>query len=136
MLAAEDAGAGLNLNGLCLSMHGMRRSALLVALAAMVLRALLPAGMMVAPESGKIVICTGRGAVERPVDQPGKPTKAAAGICLFAAQASAAPPPSLAVVTLTGPVLAEATIGRPQAIIPGRGLAAPPPPAQAPPTLI
>jgi hypothetical protein len=129
--------AGVILSGLCGSMRRMQRGALLVALAAMVLRALLPAGMMVAPESGKIVICTGQGAVERPTDQPGKPAKSADGICLFATQTIAAPAPASFVLAAAAfPVAAGATLGRPQAIIPGRGLAAPPPPAQAPPQLV
>lgn len=118
--------------------HLLRRAALFAALAAMILRALLPAGFMLEPGSGKIVICTGKGPLERPADDHAKkPLSTPDGPCLFAGHANAAPLPAPALIAFVAfPIRIETHLGRSETIAPGRGLAAPPPLAHAPPTLI
>jgi hypothetical protein len=108
----------------------------LAALAAMILRALLPAGLMVEPVQGKLVICTGQGPLTQTPDDHGK-APAPDAPCLFVAHAQTAAPPEPAVLALIDFPLAVATVhGRSETIVPGRGLAAPPPPSHAPPVLI
>ena len=117
---------------------GLKRLALYVALAAIILRALMPAGFMPLPGSGRLVICTGQGLAEAPRDEQGhKPAAAPDGTCLFAGQANAAPPPaSVSVAAVAFPMRIARVLGRAESIMPGRGLAAPPPPQTAPPSLI
>jgi len=100
-----------------------------------------PGFMTVGQPTGQglaIVICTGHGPLQ--LDQtpdhkvpPGK-TKASAA-CPFAANVTPPLPPALAVVERRAPISVVASASdRNQA--PGRGLAAPPPPATGPPVLI
>lgn len=114
--------------------------AALLALLALVMNLVVPPGTMVAarPHGPAIVICTGHGPAARP-DQPTPADHGKAGhdgSCTFAGHGVASPPPPLAVadpafiVAATGPE----PVGIDQA--PGLGLAAPPPPSQAPPLLV
>jgi hypothetical protein len=115
------------------------------ALCAVALMVMTPPGFMVARTSGALplVICTGHGPIviadnngasghRAPVRTPGASDKA----CVFAGHAAAR--------TLdTSPLLRSAVFSRnsdsavaPADAAPGRGLAAPPPPSQAPPAFL
>ena len=82
-----------------------------------------------------LVVCTGHGPlVVSP--QPGKPAKAprstTPGPCVFAAHA-ATPPPIATLVPTAEPNAGSGASGAVFDLAPGCGLAAPPPPSQAPP---
>jgi hypothetical protein len=131
-------------------MSGFRDSkhSLLLALMifALAVRMIIPTGWMPSMIAGKatITLCTGAGMVEAWVDADGKihkdsPAKKGAGDqpCAFAGLSAAADAPSYAELSLE-PLL-------PPQLVPGAaltgvaiglGLAAPPPPAIGPPTLI
>jgi len=109
-----------------------------LALFAVVLQLAVPQGFMVAAGANgpSIVICTGHGPLIAHVDPGGgapAPKGKAASICVFAGHGGAptTPAPLVAVParfeTCTEPAIRLA------ASTPGRGLAAPPPPSQAPP---
>jgi hypothetical protein len=110
-------------------------------LLALLIRVILPPGVMVARVDGasQIVICTGHGAATVDVDRQGHPIKApkpaANGICAFAVCASSALPAGPQSPACDAARLASRlpTVMR-RDLVPGRGLAAPPPQAQAPPT--
>ena len=113
-----------------------------LAVAALWLQGIAPAGFMVArqDERATIVICTGHGPARTLADLTGSPAKAPHSkpdtTCAFAAHGVGATPQLAALVAIpfvrTGP-----PVSRPQSdLAPGRGLAAPPPPSQGPPTLI
>jgi hypothetical protein len=130
-----------------------RRAAALFALCALLLRAWSPPGFMPATAmvdaSGfgaiPIVLCTGAGstsvwladdgtiveaAPEAPDHDPGGPTHAD---CVFA-HGSGALPAQVRTLALAGLAAAAALKADPiRDLAPGRGLAAPPPPATAPP---
>ena len=109
-----------------------------LALFALVFGLGVPQGFMLAATAlgPTIVICTGHGAVVAKIDH-GAPAQAPKGkpgpLCPFAGHGGApTPPTSLAVAQarferFVDPALKLADVS------PGRGLAAPPPPAQAPP---
>ncbi len=113
----------------------------LLAFLAVFLNVLIPQGTMAARrgDAVAIVICTGHG----PLVAPGRPDTDKSGAahhdsaCAFAGHGLMDAPPVLAVQTVSM-VLAEAPIAGPGSgdLVPGRGLAAPPPPAQGPPRLI
>jgi hypothetical protein len=125
------------------------RACFALAFLALTLQLMFPAGFMAAsPGAAKgafpIVICTAQGAMTAdwtalggPADSKAKsPAKSKAGaVCAFAGHASApSPQPALA---LAAPVVfasAPQSLVR-QDLFPGRGLAAPPPPAIGPPAL-
>ena len=107
---------------------------------ALLVQVLVPPGFMVSGEPGAagLVICTGHGPLVG-LDSHGKPAKApkqADMPCGFAGHGTTAgPPPSFALAALR----VEYTVlpgARRLASAPGRGLAAPPPPSQGPPSLI
>ena len=131
----------------------------LFALTAVLLRVLLPAGFMMAPSGNAlagaipIVLCTGKGNVEawlgadgtiidqteastdqRPDHAPGDDGKH--GDCVFAHAATAIAPGSIATVVQPVSHYQERPSEQVRDLVPGRGLAAPPPPATAPPILI
>ena len=115
-----------------------------LALLAMVVRALVPSGYMLA-EVGPhqvltVTLCSGHGPVEtqidlgRPGSHKGDPSngKSHDAPCAFAAVAHLSAPQGLQAVS--APVLAFVSAQTaPQRVTPGRGLAAPPPWATGPP---
>lgn len=126
-----------------------RDAFLALALLAVVLKVMIPAGFMPSAESRNglpfaLVLCTGDGAK---VVQPGDALDARHGDksdkaghdapCPFAAQGAVAPPPSVVaaididLVAYVAPILPPA-----RTIAPGRGLAAPPPPPTGPPIVL
>jgi hypothetical protein len=120
----------------------LRAAFLTLAFLALLVKVAVPAGFMVAaPGSGSgfpLVICTGHGEIVKTLpDGKGGDSKSKSDApCAFAGHAA---PPTPAV----GPEIASATFAHavePTAIrfdlVPGRGLAAPPPPSQGPPTLL
>ncbi|AAK25461.1 DUF2946 family protein [Caulobacter vibrioides] len=129
-----------------------RDAFLALALLAVVLKVMIPAGFMPSAESRNglpfaLVLCTGDGAK---VVQPGDTLDARHGEkgdqsdkaghdvpCPFAAQGAAAPPPTV-VATIAIDLVAYAAPVIPPArtLAPGRGLAAPPPPATGPPLVL
>jgi hypothetical protein len=126
-----------------------RRWLIVVALVALAARLLVPAGWMpVAGAAGVTLgLCDGGMAGGLPMAmQPDDQHRHRAGLpmhhqgapdhpCAFAGAAASADLPVLAPVALlstAGVVIAAETA---RAIVPGRGLAAPPPPSHAPPTL-
>jgi hypothetical protein len=109
-----------------------------LAMLALVLQVCVPAGFMVSRDAGApaLVVCTGHGAVTLAGDhgQPGKaPADHEHGVCAFAGHGAAAlAAPHVAPIPVAYAFAAPAplqTMGQ----APGRGLAAPPPPSQAPP---
>ncbi len=119
----------------------------LLALVAISVRALVPAGYMLAPSAhadGVVVtICTAQGAVDVVLDPAGAGHKQkndtqqrnADAPCVFAGAAPLAAPD--AAIALAAPAVASASVEYVFAqLAPGRGLAAPPPPSTGPPTLI
>ena len=126
-----------------------RDAFLALALLAVVLKVMIPAGFMPSAETRNglpfaLVLCTGDGAK---IVQPGDALDARHGDkgdkaghdapCPFAAQGAAAPPPSVVaaididLVAYAAPILPPA-----RALAPGRGLAAPPPPPTGPPVVL
>jgi len=116
-----------------------------MALAAMILRALLPVGWMPAA-GGQIVICTGHGPVLQEAARLGdlddggsqhRPAHKHDHPCAFSGHGVGAAPPiqssglALLIWTSSALVLPGARF-----LAPGRGLAAPPPPSHAPPAAI
>ncbi len=110
-----------------------------LALLALAFTVIVPPGVMTTSQGGggALVICTGHGplVLDRG-DQKAPPGKSqAAAACPFAANIT---PPLPAVVSVTGRAapteIPAATLAGDQS--PGRGLAAPPPPAIGPPVLI
>lgn len=119
-----------------------RRWFIALAALALMVQVLIPQGYMVSadPAARGLVICTGHGPLLS-LDDHGHPAKApgksgADSVCGFAAHAAGAPPPSLAALI---PVAFEpqAVAAAPRLdLVPGRGLAAPPPPSHAPPSRV
>ena len=110
----------------------------------MLLRAFLPAGWMPA-EGGRLVICTGQGAVTvessklgLPFGEPSQqaPSGKHDAHCAFAGLGAATAPGPLAIPKLLTVTFIEVSTPGHSFITPGRGLAAPPPPSHAPPHLI
>ncbi|MDR7231762.1 hypothetical protein J2X45_002862 [Caulobacter sp. BE264] len=126
-----------------------RDAFLALALLAVVLKVMIPAGFMPSAESRNglpfaLVLCTGDGAK---VVQPGDTLDARHGDqsdkaghdvpCPFAAQGAAAPPPTVVAAIAVDLVAYAAPILTPtRTLAPGRGLAAPPPPPTGPPVVL
>jgi len=127
--------------GLWRGERGLRRWAVGLALLALLLQGLTPPGFMVAREDGRatIAICTGHGAATSIIDLTGHPAKPAQAKpdapCAFAGHGIVTATPIAAL--LASPIAApSAPPAAPRFdLAPGRGLAAPPPPSQGPPTL-
>ena len=117
-----------------------RRAMLALALTALALKVLVPQGYMAAERSGPgfpLVLCTAEGRVTLDTgDQHTPPEKTKSDACVFAGNLTPPAPALFAVAMAQG----EAYVAvRPTAApdqLPGRGLAAPPPPAVGPPVLI
>ena len=121
-----------------------RRAFMFAAFLALALQLMFPAGFMVA-EPGQahgfpIVICSAQGQTvadrsapaARDGGQKKAPAKSMAG-CPFAGHAVASDPPAPTVLATPAVFAAAPAPARPYAVFPGRGLAAPPPPAIGPP---
>ncbi len=117
------------------------RIAACLAMLALFLQVAVPPGFMVGrTDSGPaIVICTGHGPLQIGQDGPGKPGKPSkatqAGACVFAGHGGFAPPPGLANPASRRIARIVETAVSELDLLPGRGLAAPPPPSQGPPSL-
>ncbi len=111
-----------------------------LSLVALLLQILVPAGYMV--QSGSqgpaLVICTGHGPLlATDLRHPAKaPPVRPDGPCVFAGHGVLATPTAALVLPATAIGYDAAPERRLQDLAPGRGLAAPPPPAQGPPTAI
>jgi hypothetical protein len=125
---------------------GRRFGWLLVLVAALLARSIAPEGWMpVVNAAGgiEITVCNGTGPDDRMVLSPdGKlhhkaPAKGQSGDhpCAFAGLGVADAPPSLAVASVPAFVPDVAPLPDRAGTAPGRGLAAPPPPATGPPSL-
>jgi len=122
--------------------EGARRWTVGLVLLAFLLQGLTPTGFMVAREGGRatFAICTGHGAAHSLSDLAGDPAKAPKSRpdapCAFAGHGVGAAPPIVALIAspIATPAAPPATAARFD-LAPGRGLAAPPPPSQGPPTL-
>lgn len=126
-----------------------RDAFLALALLAIVLKVMVPAGFMPSAETRNglpfaLVLCTGDGAK---VVEPGDALDARHGDksdkaghdapCPFAAQGAAAPPPPVVAAIAADLVAYAAPLLPPtRALAPGRGLAAPPPPPTGPPIVL
>jgi hypothetical protein len=109
------------------------------AVLALLVQALLPQGYMFSATSGappSLVICTGHGPLVLSVDHgaPAKPAKSSHDApCIFAGHGPlVAAAPTLLQRSLKVSFL-EPAVARPYDLLPGLGLAAPPPPSQGPP---
>lgn len=116
---------------------------LLLALA-MAIRLASPSGWMLAPGDGygapRLVICTGHGPADLTLAGAGHPGKSGDTsdkqgdhVCVFAGHIAPTPPPIAALVPTSSVAFIDAAPSRLADQQPGRGLAAPPPPALAPP---
>ncbi len=125
------------------------RLAMTMAMLAVMIRVLIPAGFMVAPgpDAGgsRIVICSGQGAVEVLVDGLGHQTKSPADHgearggehpCAFASLATAPLTSDQALVSASADYADPVQAPGISAQRPGLGLAAPPPPKTGPPILL
>jgi hypothetical protein len=119
----------------------VRRWAVGLALLALFVQVLTPSGFMVGRQDGHaaIVICTGHGPAASLSDLIGHPAKAPQSRhdapCVFAGfGVGAAPALAALIVRPIAPAPQPALLARLD-LIPGRGLAAPPPPSQGPPQL-
>lgn len=119
-----------------------RRALLALAFVALAFKVLVPPGFMVAQDPAgrflSIVICTGHGPLTIPSPHGSKapPVRPKSDTpCAFAGQSVSPPPADLTVGS--APIAVPAIVSdRPvPSVRPGRGLAAPPPPSQAPPVL-
>lgn len=122
---------------------------LTLAVLALALKILVPAGFMTAtePRNGSpfaLVLCTGQGPLviqpgealdhrdKAPADKPSHDEP-----CPFSAQGAAAPPPSgLVIAKIAFVAYRPAPPARVTHLAPGRGLTAPPLPARGPPSLL
>jgi hypothetical protein len=124
-----------------------------IALVAMLVRAIVPAGFMLSPvetADGRyltVAFCEGHGASTRVVDLetgrtldpsevPAKPTKTdTSAPCVFAGAGVLAPPVEIAQLVVF-PVRHDVEFASRADVRPGLGLTAPPPPSTGPPVLI
>jgi len=120
--------------------HARRgRLGAVAALAALLFLLAVPPGVMVSGDTGGLVICTGHGPLELQAALPGRPGKAPdsapRGACAFAGHAAAAVAPAAHAFPAIAIALQPAPVTPHADLAPGRGLAAPPPPSQGPPSL-
>ncbi|QUD88868.1 hypothetical protein [Phenylobacterium montanum] len=117
------------------------RRGLALSLVALLLQVLVPAGYMVADgqQGPAIVVCTGHGPLLAAGDlgHPGKaPASRPDAPCAFAGHGALAPPTVTATLAPSPVSYAPALNAIFADLAPGRGLAAPPPPALGPPAAI
>ena len=131
-----------SMTGAWKSRGGWRSIALTLAALALALKVLVPPGFMIADASAPfpLAICTGHGPMSlQPGDAraPKAPTHKMDAPCTGAGNVT---PLSTSLVAATAEPYVRAAIvlgaGPALDIAPGRGLAAPPPPSQAPPALL
>lgn len=108
---------------------------------ALLFQVVLPQGLMVSNEGGRavIVICTGHGEVQiqapdGPHDKKAPAKNTNQGPCAFAGHAPPVPVPVFTPLAAPKPAFAPVATPRLVTLTPGRGLAAPPPPSQGPPS--
>jgi hypothetical protein len=117
-----------------------RRWFIALAALALMVQVLVPQGFMVSGDAAApgLVICTGHGALLGLADH-GKPAKAPkssqGATCPFSAHGATTAPPASFPVSVAPFDVATLVVPRAFAVAPGRRLAAPPPPSQAPPAL-
>lgn len=104
------------------------------------MQVLVPQGFMVSadPAQPGLVICTGHGPLTLG-DRKGPahaPKQASGGLCAFAVHGGAGDPPALARIASPAFAFAVIPLRRRAAPAPGVGLAASPPPSQAPPSIL
>jgi hypothetical protein len=122
---------------------GWRAGGMLLLALALAVRLAAPSGWMLAPGDGQapphLVICTGHGPLDLAVLDHGKPghpaDRSGDHPCVFAGHPTPTPPSPLAALL---PAVSFTIVAAPAVRLadqrPGRGLAAPPPPAVGPPT--
>jgi hypothetical protein len=124
-----------------------RGIALILATFALAFKLMIPAGFMAAPgQAGlpfQVVLCTSQGMVVADASQmggsqrdPDQPPAQQEKPCMFAGHGAALSPPAL--LEMASVTFAGYTEIRPEpfaSVVPGRGLAAPPPPSRGPPSL-
>lgn len=118
---------------------GIRGVFLTLAILALALKVIVPQGFMVAARGDgfPLVICTGHGVETVANDDHGSKTpaqKKSDAPCAFAG--NLAPPAPSQVALLSEPYVLgaqQAALAKARDLMPGRGLAAPPPPSQGPP---
>ena len=116
-----------------------RRALSGLALLAVLLNVLAPPGFMLSPaESGMaLVICTGHGAIAVADHQPTpkSPSSKPDTLCPFSGLVLIEPPPFTAPQVIGPAPWGTSLPERSADLVPGRGLAAPPPPSRGPPTI-
>lgn len=115
----------------------LRGVVLTLAVMALVMRVAIPQGFMLAsPETGagpQLVICTGHGPLKSDPTAPAGKTRPDSP-CAFAGHGVGAAPQAAPAIQQLAPVaIREPRLTLPRDAVPGRGLAAPPPPALGPP---
>ena len=121
---------------------GLRGAMMALALLALAIKVLVPQGYMAADHASAtgfpLVICTAGGRIT--LDPPGEhaPAEKAKGDspCAFAGNITPPTPSPIALANFTAWSFAPAPLPAQPEQTPGRGLAAPPPPAIGPPSLI
>jgi len=114
---------------------------LIFAIAALLVQTLVPAGYMASTSrtGPALVICTGHGALDLTPRGAGGDHKSHkpgdASVCAFAAHGLTNSPPAPVIVMASRYAAPLQLAASARAQSPGRGLAAPPPPSQGPPTL-
>ena len=118
---------------------GWRGVCLALAALALAIKVLIPQGFMVANQGGAfpLVICTGHGpAAERDDGKKGPAQKYSDAPCAFAGNITPPPPSAAAIPAEPYAAVAERLADdRAADLMPGRGLAAPPPQSHAPPSV-
>lgn len=114
-----------------------RWAAMMAVLAALLLRAGLPAGYMIGTDAAGAVtieLCSGRTMVMQPPrdggDQPARPHQSP---CPFGVLAAPATPPAPPLPVIAAPVATPALLAAPRPAPPVAEATAPPPPATGPP---
>ncbi len=115
----------------------LRLGLVVLALLAVGLKVLTPPGFMIAQSGGSfpLVICTGHGPLylSGKTDPAHGKTSTNDAPCAFSGHAATLAPALIVVTAAIGLTYLTPTIDRRSDLVPGRGLAAPPPPSQGPP---
>lgn len=121
-------------------LHGSGRLGGALAALALLVQTLVPAGFMVSGQARPpgLVICTGHAPVVINLGDHGQPGKSPAsktvGTCVFAGHAATTAPVAPPILASVAYAIAPALTLTGYDLTPGRGLAAPPPPSQGPPS--